>query len=94
MDCANPYSAYNNVCDLLHKTPPCLHILQEFCLQVVLLLVVTTTSVMGRSSGAPSAACATITPGHGTSTATGPVPFIVNISSLDGGYVPGQSYTS
>ena len=52
------------------------------------------TAVMGYSSGAPDAACSTITPGHGTSQATDPVPFNVDISSLDGGYIPGQTYTS
>ena len=52
------------------------------------------TAVVGSSSGAPDRACSTITPSHGTSTATGPVPFNVDISSLDGGYIPGQTYTS
>ena len=49
---------------------------------------------MGLSSGAPDSACSGFTPGHGPSSASGPVPFLVNISSLDGGYSPEQSYTS
>ena len=69
-------------------------LLQEFYLTIVLLLGVSVTAVVGRSTGAPTAACTTITPGHGDSTATGPVPYIVNISSLANGYVPEQSYTS
>ena len=54
------------------------------------------TTVLGSSSGAPDPnACSTITPNHyGTSPATGPVPFNVDISSLDSGYIPGQTYTS
>ena len=56
--------------------------------------MVAVTAVVGLSSGAPDSACSTITPGHGTSVATGPVPFKVNISSLDGGYIPGQTYAS
>ena len=55
----------------------------------MLLLGVSVTAVVGRSSGAPTAACSNITPGHGASTATGSVPYSVNISSLDGGYIPG-----
>ena len=60
----------------------------------MLLSAVTITKVMGFSSGAPQDACSTITPGHGGSSANPPVPFLVNISSLDGGYIPGQTYTS
>ena len=67
--------------------------LQEFYLTIVLLLGVAVTAVVGRSMGAPSAACSTITPSHGTSTAAGAVPYTVNISSLADGYMPGQSYT-
>ena len=69
--------------------------LQAFYLTIVLLLGVSVSAVVGLSGGAPTQACTTITPNHsGGSTATGPVPYIVNISSLDNGYVPGQSYTS
>ena len=60
----------------------------------MLLSAVMVTKVMGNSSGAPLAACSTITPGHGGRSADLPVPFLVNISSLDTGYTPGQTYTS
>ena len=60
----------------------------------MLTLAVAVTAVLGSSSGAPSSACSSITPGHPPSTATGAVPFSVNISSLDCGYLPGQTYTS
>ena len=51
--------------------------------------------MVGYPSGAPNAACSSITPSHsGGNTATGSVPYKVNISSLTNGYVPGQSYTS
>ena len=69
-------------------------LLQGFYLTVVLLLGVSVTAVVGYPSGAPTQACTTITPDHNVSTATGSVPYIVNISSLDNGYVPGQNYTS
>ena len=72
----------------------CVSVIQEFCLTIVLLLTVSVTAVVGRRTGAPIAACTTITPSHGGSTATGAVPYSVNISSLDGGYMPGQNYTS
>lgn len=67
----------------------------ELCLRIVLLLsTVAITAVVGNSTGAPEAACDSVTPaGHGATTATDPVPFIVNISSLDSGYVPGETYT-
>ena len=60
----------------------------------MLLLGVSVTAVVGLPGGAPTSACSTITPSHGGSTATGSVPYSVNISSLDGGYIPGQNYTS
>ena len=60
----------------------------------MLILVAAVTAVMGNRLGAPQAACDTITPGHGTNNAVGPVPYIVNISSLDDGYTPGETYTS
>ena len=60
----------------------------------MLLSAVTVTKVMGLSTGAPMGACSTITPGHGGRSADLPVPFHVNISSLDSGYIPGQTYTS
>jgi len=60
-------------------------------------LAVTVAAVMGYPSGAPESACGDLVPAGHTSpanSATGDVPFIVNTSSLDGGYVGGQSYTS
>ena len=60
----------------------------------MLLLVAAINTVVGYRTGAPSSACVTITPGHGGSDATGPVPFTVNISSLDDGYTPGETYIS
>ena len=73
-----------------------LHYIQAFYLTIVLSLSVTctVTVVVGHSTGAPTSACTTITPSHGNSTATSLFPYIVNISSLDGGYIPGQNYTS
>ena len=68
--------------------------LQGFCLAIMLFLGVTVTVVVGNMAGAPPEACSTITPGHGTSMATGAVPYTVDISSLTDGYVPGQNYTS
>ena len=59
-----------------------------------LTITCTVTMVVGYSTGAPTSTCATITPDHIGNTATGPVPYSVNISSLDGGYMPGQNYTS
>ena len=49
---------------------------------------------MGLPDGAPQSACIYMIPAHGRSRAIGTVPYIVNISSLDGGYVPGQRYSS
>ena len=70
-------------------------LLQGFCLTIVLLLGAVVTVVVGFPTGAPSAACTTITPNHsGTTAATSAVPYTVNISSLADGYIPGQSYTS
>ena len=71
-------------------------VVQELCLRIVLLLsAVAITAVVGNGRGAPPAACDSITPeGHGTSTATDPVPYNVNISSLDNGYIAGETYTS
>ena len=59
-----------------------------------MILAIAVTAVVGYSSGPPNFACITMTPGHFSNTATGPVPFTVNISSLDSGYLPGQTYTS
>ena len=60
----------------------------------MLLLAVSVRAVMGLSGGAPEAACSTITPDHFGSGSNDPVPFTVDISSLDDGYTPGQNYTS
>ena len=60
----------------------------------MLILAVAITAVMGYSSGPPDSACSTMTPLHPPSTASGPVPFSVNISSLNHGYLPGTTYTS
>ena len=60
----------------------------------MLTLTVAVAAVVGYSSGAPDFACSTMTPSHPPSTASGPVPFSVNISSLSHGYRPGQTYTS
>ena len=60
----------------------------------MLTLAVTITAVVGYSSGAPDFACSSMTPAHPSNTASGPVPFSVNISSLNHGYLPGQTYTS
>ena len=59
-----------------------------------MILAVAITTVVGYSSGPPNFACILMTPLHPLSTATGPVPFTFNISSLDSGYLPGQTYTS
>ena len=58
------------------------------------MLAVAVTAVVGYSTGPPIEACIHMTPDHPPNTATGPVPFSVNISSLDSGYLPGQTYTS
>ena len=61
----------------------------------MLILGVAVTAVVGLPSGAPMAACDTITPNHGNNTANaGPVPYTVDISSLDDGYTPGGNYSS
>ena len=61
----------------------------------MILLAVTVTAVVGYSTGAPDRACAGVTPLHsGQTPQTISVPFIVNISSLESGYIPEQNYTS
>ena len=59
----------------------------------MLLSAVVKTKVEGYPTGADPSACSTMTPLHGSSS-TDPVPFLVNISSLNDGYIPGQTYTS
>ena len=60
----------------------------------MLLLGTTITTVVGNSGGAPGVVCAIMMPFHKESKATTPVPYTVDISSLDDGYVPGQNYSS
>ena len=60
----------------------------------MLLLGTTITTVVGHSAGAPNSACAFMMPLHKGNKATTLVPYTVDISSLDNGYVPGQSYSS
>ena len=60
----------------------------------MILLAVTVTAVVGNMLGAPEMACAGVTPMHGLTPQTSSVPFIVNISSLESGYIPEQNYTS
>ena len=52
--------------------------------------------VNGLPSGAPQAACSTITPNHpGASPSTSAVPFTVDLSSIPSrGYIPGQTHNS
>ena len=71
--------------------------LQGFNSNILLVLVVTATTVLGLPMGAPEQACSTITPvGHTAvnNMATGSVPFNVDISSINSSYIPGQTYTS
>ena len=59
-------------------------------------MAVVVPAVVGRSTGAPELACSGISPrpGHGGSGSNNPIPFSVNISSLKGGYTPGENYIS
>ena len=62
-----------------------------------ILFAVLLNVVESRSTGAPAGACATLTPQHGVTPQTSPVPYEVDISSLSNGnggysYSPGQSY--
>ena len=72
-------------------------LLQGFCVNIVIVLAVMAAAVMGYPLGAPEQACAEIRPlGHVAigNMATGTVPYYVNISSFNDGYVGGQTYTS
>jgi len=52
-------------------------------------------AVKGRSSGAPTQACALIQPQHPSNPQISPVPFSVDLSAFTGNmYTPGQTYTS
>ena len=62
------------------------YVLQGFNGNILLVLVVTVTTVLGLPMGAPEQACSTITPvGHTAvnNMASGSVPFNVDISSIN-----------
>ena len=61
---------------------------------IVSLLIA--NNVQARSSGAPSAACNTITPGHGGSSQPIPGGFFIYSDLIDdgGNYQPSTAYTS
>ena len=73
-------------------------LLQGLYLNIVLLLAVTATTVLGLPTGAPLQACPRIYPfGHvnPANTASGPVPYTVNTSYLTNGtYAPGEQHSS
>ena len=82
-------------CTFLHHIYACNCLLQGFYLTIVLLLGITVTTIVGRPTGAPATACSTVAPNHtGTSASTDPFAYFLNYSSLNGGYMPGQTYTS
>ena len=60
------------------------------------MLAVSAVTVLGLPGGAPVAACDGLVPVHTISpnTATGEVPFSVNISDFGGYYMPEETYTS
>ncbi len=70
------------------------------CLLTILYSII--YRVECRSSGAPSEACATLSPNptaHGAQPNTGPVPYIIDLSDFDEGdnvleYQPGATYQS
>ena len=75
-------------------------LLQGFYLNVVLLLAVTATTVLGRPDGAPIGACPNIYPvGHtpppNNTANMSALPYTVNTDSLaNGNYTPGQPHSS
>ena len=68
--------------------------------RLVLLGIITCDFLLafvdGRMNGAPSAACSTITPGHGESSQTLPGGYYIYSDLVDGGgaYSANQAYTS
>ena len=70
----------------------------QMALLVVFLLSVVVGVVNAFPSGAPAAACDTLTPQHGTSSQNSPVPYVINMDQFSDGnggfwYTPGQTYT-
>ena len=62
----------------------------------IVAVLLLTTSVQGRSLGAPDDACVDIAPEHGSSSpSSDPLPYSVDLSDFTGGeYTPGQTYLS
>lgn len=63
----------------------------------MLILTVSKTAVLGRSNGAPEEACSNgLVPSHisPANSATGEVPFSVDISDIGDSYTPEETYTS
>ena len=64
---------------------------------IVLLMTVITVCVIhteARPRGAPSSTCSDFLPRHLANQATGPVPYVVNVSSIGASYSGGQTYPS
>jgi len=64
---------------------------------ITLLVVVITMCVIhieGRPNGAPASTCSDFLPRHLANQATGPVPYVVNVTSIGDSYTGGQSYPS
>ncbi|XP_065887614.1 uncharacterized protein [Dysidea avara] len=62
---------------------------------IVLLMTVITVCVIhteARPRGAPSSTCSDFLPRHLANQATGPVPYVVNVSSIGASYSGGQTY--
>lgn len=64
----------------------------ELCLGVVLVTVACWTGVEGLPTGAPMAACGSMTPGHGTEQ-TGPNPYSISVMNQMTKYTPGTPLT-
>jgi len=64
---------------------------------IVLVVAVITVCVIyteARPNGAPGSSCSDFLPQHLPNQATGPVPYIVNVSSIGASYSGGQTYPS
>jgi len=64
---------------------------------IVLLVAMITMCVIhieGHPNGAPASACSNFLPLHFANQATGPVPYVVIVSSIGDSYTGGQSYPS